>query len=167
MDSVFSTDISKPEINLSKNDKGFNFLMFIIVLIVFVIVVVPWDKLGMNQENMSGGTVAQMFAQDSQDVYLKANVDKIATGNATLFFNQPTRQLNTFQNRGQPLYSILLPDTSINPTPNMLKVSNNYVDNIINNEVHKKENKLTFSNPILTLDNVLPYKTQTKQYINS
>jgi len=168
MDSVFSTDITTPEINLGKNDKGFNFLMFIIVLIVFVIIVVPWDKLGSKKiEGMSGGTVAQMFAQDSQDVYLKGNVDNIATGNATLFFNQPTRELNTFQNRGQPMYSILLPDTNSNSSPNMLQVSNNYVNNIINNEVYKKDNKLTFSNPVLTLDNVLPSKTQTKSNVNS
>jgi hypothetical protein len=156
---------STSEIILGKNDKGFNFLMFIIVVIIFFIIVIPWDKLGSKKfEEMSGGTVAQMFAQDSQDVYLKGNVDKIATGNATLMFNQPTRQLNTFQNRGQPLYSILLPDTPMNPTANMLEVSNNYVDNIINNEVYKKENKLTFSNPVLTLDNVLPKQAKTKAY---
>lgn len=169
MDTVFSTDISTPEISLSKDDKGLNFLMFIIVLIVFVIVVVPWDKLGYkNIEGMSGGTLAQIFAQDSQDVYLKGNVDKIATTDFDLFWNQPTRQgMNTFQNRGYPLYSILLPDTPMNPTPNTLEVSNNYVDNIINNEVHKKENKLTFSNPILKLENVLPSKTQIKPDVNS
>ena len=103
MDTVFSTDISTPEISLSKDDKGLNFLMFIIVLIVFVIVVVPWDKLGYkNIEGMSGGTLAQIFAQDSQDVYLKGNVDKIATTDFDLFWNQPTRQgMNTFQNRGR------------------------------------------------------------------
>lgn len=169
MDKIFSTDISTPEISLGKNDKGFNFLMFIIVLIVFVIVVVPWDKLGSKKiEGMSGGTLAQMFAQDSQDVYLKGNVDKIATTDFDLFWNQPTRQgMNTFQNRGYPLYSVLLPDTPMNPTPNMLEVSNNYVDNIINNEVHKKENKLTFSNPVLTLENILPSKTQIKPNVNS
>lgn len=155
MDSVFSTDISKPQINIGKDDKGFNFLMFIIVLIVFVIVTVPWDKLGLQQENMSGGTVAQMFAQDSQDVYLKSNVDKLATGNFNLMFNMPTRQgMNVFQNRGYPLYSILLPDTSMNSTANMKEVSNNYVDNIINKEVYKKEEKMTFSNPVLTLNDL-------------
>ena len=109
-----------------------------------------------------------MFAQDSQDVYLKGNVDKIAKTDFDLFWNQPTRQgMNTFQNRGYPLYSVLLPDTPMNPTPNMLEVSNNYVDNIINNEVHKKENKLTFSNPVLTLENILPSKTQIKPNVNS
>lgn len=167
MDSsdLFTDNISVPKISFGKEDRGFNFLMFIIVLIVFVIIVIPWDKLGSKMlEGMSGGTMSQMFAQDSQDVYLKSNVDKIATGNATLFFNQPTRQLNTFQNRGQPLYSILLPDTPMNPTRNMLEVSNNYVDNIIGNEVHKKENSVsTFENPVLTLDNVLSEQTEKKQ----
>jgi hypothetical protein len=164
MDPVFSSqsDISPPEISLGKDDKPFIFFMFIIIIIIFVIVVIPWDKLGKKREGMSGGTIAQMFAQDSQDVYLKGNVDKLATGNFNLFWNQPTREANVFQNRGQPLYSILLPDTPMNPNPNMLEVSNNYVNNIIDNEVYKKENKLTFSNPVLTLDNVLP-----KQKINS
>jgi len=169
MSSFFSSDtnISLPEISLGKDDKSFNFLMFIIVIIVFFIVVIPWDKLGKKHEGMSGGTVAQMFAQDSQDVYLKGNVDKIATGNFDLFWNQPTRQgMNAFQNRGYPLYSILLPDTPMNPTLNMLEVSNNYVDNIIDNEVYKKENELTFSNPVLKLDDVLPVKN-AKPKINS
>lgn len=165
MSSIFSSDtnISPPEISLGKDDKSFNFLMFIIVLIVFVIVVVPWDKLSKKHEGMSGGTVAQMFAQDSQDVYLKGNVDKIATGNFDLYWNQPTRQgMNVFQNRGYPLYSILLPDTPMNPNANILEVSNNYVDNIINNEVYKKENELTFSNPVLKLDDVLPSNLKPK-----
>jgi hypothetical protein len=167
MDSVFSSEISPPEINIgNKEDKAFNFFLFIIVIITFIIVVVPWDKINSKKiEGMSGGTLAQMFAQDSQDVYLKGNVDKLATGNATLMFNQPTRQLNTFQNRGQPMYSILLPDTSMNPTNDIMEVSNNYVNNVIDNEVYRKENKLTFSNPVLTLDNVLPSKTKPK--INS
>lgn len=168
MDPVFSlqSDISQPEISLGKDDKPFIFFMFIIIIIAFVIVAIPWDKLTKKREGMSGGTMAQMFAQDSQDVYLKGNVDKLATGNFNLFWNQPTREANVFQNRGQPLYSILLPDTPMNPNPNMLEVSNNYVDNIIDNEVNRKENKLTFSNPVLTLDNVLPKQSKSKSQIN-
>ncbi len=169
MDSNFSlqSDISPPEISLGKDDKPFIFFMFIIIIIAFVIVVIPWDKLGKKREGMSGGTVAQMFAQDSQDVYLKGNVDKLSTSNFNLFWNQPTREANVFQNRGQPLYSVLLPDTPMNPYPNMLEVSNNYVDNIIDNEVNRKENKLTFSNPVLTLDNILPKSSQSKPKVNS
>jgi hypothetical protein len=169
MDPIFSSqsNISQPEINLGKDDKPFIFFMFIIIIIAFFIVVIPWDKLSKKREGMSGGTIAQMFSQDSQDVYLKGNVDKLATGNFNLFWNQPTREANVFQNRGQPLYSILLPDTPMNPTPNMLEVSNNYVNNIINNEVLRKEDKLTFSNPVLRLENVLPKSSQSKSQINS
>ncbi len=159
MDSIFTS-----QSKISLVDKSFNLFLFIIIIIVFFIIIVPWNNLCIKKEGMSGGTVAQMFAQDSQDVYLKGNVDKIATSNFDLFWNQPTRQgMNVFQNRGQPLYSILLPDTSMNPTPKMLEVSNNYVDNIYNNEVHKKENELTFENPVLTLDNVL-IKPETTRY---
>lgn len=155
MDSdLFSDNISSPEISIGKDNKGFNFLMFIILLITFIIVVVPWDKLGMSQENMSGGTVAQMFAQDSQDVYLKGNVDRLATGNFNLFWNQPTREANVFQNRGQPLYSILLPDTPKNPNPTMLEVPNNYINDIVNNKFNKKLNELRSRNQVLTLNDV-------------
>jgi len=158
MSSVFSSDISPPEFSLGKDDKAFNFFMFIIIIIIFIIIVVPWNKLGNKNEHMSGGTITQLMAQDSQDVYLKNNVDKLATGNYNLFWNQGTREANVYQNRGQPLYSIILPDSSMNPTNNVLEVSNNYIDN----KVNKKENKLTFSNPVLTLDNILP-----KPQINS
>jgi hypothetical protein len=164
MDPDFSSqsDISPPQISLGRDDKPFVFFMFIIIIIVFVIVVVPWDKLGKNTEEMTGGTISQMFAQDSQDVYLKGNIDKLATGNFNLFWNQPTRGANVFVNRGQPMYSIILSDTPMNSNPTMLADSNNYVDNIINNQVNKKEEKLTFSNPVLTLDNLL-----AKSQINS
>ena len=172
MDSVFSSqmDIFPYQNNLSKDDKSFTFFIFIVIIIGLVIFIIPWDKLGKKREGMSGGTVAQMFSQDSQDVYLKGNVDKLATGNFNLFWNQPTREANVWLNRGSPLYSILLPDTSMNPTPNMMEVSNDYVNNIINNEVLRKENKLTFKNPVLTLDNVLPKSsksTQSTSQINS
>ena len=169
MNSVFSTDISHPEINIGKNSKSFNFLMFIIfiIVVVIIIVVVPWDKLEKKREEMSGGVISQMFAQDSQDVYLKGNVDKIATGNYNLFWNQPTREANVFSNRGDPLYSILLPDTPMNPSPTMLEVSNNYVNNIIDNQVDRKIDKLTFTNPVLTTDNILPKQAQTQTYSKS
>lgn len=134
MDSNSSYDISEPSISLGKSDKAFNFFMFIILIIIFFIIVVPWDKLGLNskKEGMSGGTLTQLFAQDSQDVYLKSNVDKIATGNAFLYWGMPTRVLNTFQNRGTPLPSIYLPDTSMNPTKDPVIASNNYTDYILN-----------------------------------
>lgn len=134
MDTNSSYDISEPSISLGKSDKPFNFFLFIIIIIIFFIIIVPWDKLGLTskKEGMSGGTLTQLFAQDSQDVYLKSNVDKIATGNAFLYWGMPSRVLNTFQNRGTPLPSIYLPDTSMNPTKDPVIASNNYTDYILN-----------------------------------
>lgn len=163
MDSNSSFDISEPSISLGKSNKPFNFFMFIILIVIFFIIIVPWDKLGLNskKEGMSGGTLTQLFAQDSQDVYLKSNVDKIATGNAFLYWNMPSRVLNTFQNRGSPLPSIYLPDTSMNPTKDPIIVSNNYTDYILNKTAKsyknvdlsanksKKSNK-TIPNPLVT-----------------
>lgn len=163
MDSNSSFDISTPSISLGKSDKAFNFFMFIILIIILFIIIVPWDKLGLTNttECMSGGTLTQLFAQDSQDVYLKSNVDKLATGNAFLYWNMPSRVLNTFQNRGSPLPSIYLPDTSMNPTKDHVIASNNYTDYILNKSAKtcknvdlspnkpKKSNK-TIPNPLAT-----------------
>lgn len=165
MSSVFSPEYTEifPEISLGKDDRVFNFFILIIVLITFIIIIIPWNKIGKNKENMSGGTVAQMFAQDSQDVYLKGNVDKYATGNFTLAFNQPTRQANVQMNRGSPLYSIILPDTPMNPNPYSLEASNNYTENILND----RAKKMTFTNPVLTLKDVLPNTTNTTNTTSS
>lgn len=134
MDSTSSYDISQPSISLGKSDKAFNFFMFIVLIIIFFIIIVPWDKLGLTskKEGMSGGTLTQLFAQDSQDVYLTSNGLPIKTGSFNLFFNQPTRVANTFMNRGSPLPSIYLPDTSMNPTKDPVIASNNYTDYILN-----------------------------------
>lgn len=155
MDSTLSStqyDISKPFINLGENNKPFDFFMFIILIILFFIVTIPWNKIQFTRENMSGGTLTQLFAQDSQDVYLKGNVDKLATGNYNLFFNQPTRVANTFMNRGSPLPSFILPDTPMNPNPYAYQVSNGYTDNILN----KQAKRPTMPNPIFALENILP-----------
>lgn len=165
MDSNSSFDISEPSISLGKSDKAFNFFMFIILIIIFFIIVVPWDKLGLvsKKEGMSGGTLTQLFAQDSQDVYLTSNGMPIKTGNFNLFFNQPSRVANTFMNRGTPLPSIYLPDTSMNPTKDPVIASNNYTDYILNKTAKtcknidlnpnsnkpKKSNK-TIPNPLAT-----------------
>ena len=132
-------DTSTPSINLGKTDKPFNFFMFVLLIIAFFIIIIPWDKLSSknvkqeNREGMSGGTLTQLFAQDAQDVYLKSNVDGIATGDYNLMFNDPTRITYSFQNRGSPLPSIYLPDTSMNPNKNYPIVgSNNYVDTALN-----------------------------------
>jgi hypothetical protein len=54
---------------------------------------------------MSGGTLTQLFANDSQDTYLKSNVNQLASGNFNLYWNHPSRVANTFLNRGSPLPS--------------------------------------------------------------
>ena len=163
MDSNSSFDISEPSISLGKSDKAFNFFMFVILIIIFFIIIVPWDKLGLNskKEGMSGGTLTQLFAQDSQDMYLTSNNIDAKTGNFNLFFNQPTRVANTFMNRGTPLPSIYLPDTSMNPTKDPVIASNNYTDYILNKTAKtcknvdlspnkpKKSNK-TIPNPLAT-----------------
>lgn len=131
MDSINSSfNASEPSISFGKSDKMFNFFMFIIIIIIFFIIVVPWNSL--KKEGMSGGTLTQLMAQDSQDVYLKSNVDKLATGNFDLYWNQPTRVANTFQNRGTPLPTFILPDTPMNPNPYPIVASNNYTDYILN-----------------------------------
>ena len=167
METNTDLDITQPSISFAKSDKAFNFFMFIILIIVIFIIIIPWDKLGFHskKEGMTGGTLTQLMAQDSQDVYLKSNVDKLATGNFDLFWNQPTRVANTFMNRGTPLPSIYLPDTSMNPTKDPVIVSNNYTDYILNKtkktckyddsngnfqkQVSSKSEK-TFPNPLVT-----------------
>jgi hypothetical protein len=163
MDSNSSFDISEPSISLGKSDKAFNFFMFVILIIIFFIIIVPWDKLGLNskKEGMSGGTLNQLFAQDSQDMYLTSNNIDAKTGNAFLYWNMPSRVLNTFQNRGTPLPSIYLPDTSMNPTKDPVIASNNYTDYILNktaktcknvdlNPNKLKKSEKTIPNPLAT-----------------
>ena len=150
MDSS-SLDISGPTLNLGKTDKPFNFFMFIIVILIFFIIIIPWDKLKQKntKEGMTGGTLTQLFANDSQDVYLKTNVDKLATGNFDLFWNQPTRIANTFQNRGTPLPTFILPDTQMNPNNYPIVASNNYTDYILNQSAKIPNNSTDFINPNL------------------
>ena len=149
MDSNSSFDISTPSISLGKSDKAFNFFMFIILIIILFIIIVPWNDLGLNskKEGMSGGTLTQLFAQDSQDMYLTSNNMDAKTGNFNLFFNQPTRVANTFMNRGTPLPSIYLPDTSMNPTKDPIIASNNYTDYILNKSAKTCKNVDLNQNP--------------------
>ena len=161
---LYISEIVRPENTLNYDNTFHIFIFIFVIMIIVYFIVIFWNKLYKKQENMTGGTMTQLMAQDSQDVYLKGNVDKLATGNYNLFWNQGTREANVFQNRGQPLYSILLPDTSMNPTNNILEVSNNYVNNIIDNEVNRKENKLTFSNPVLTLNDIEPKQNETDKF---
>lgn len=102
------------------NDNNNNSIMYYIFIIIFIIIIAYLIYYFLvckndNKENMSGGTLTQMFAQDSQDVYLKGDVDRTATGNFTLYWNQPTKVANTYMNRGSPLSSYVLPATIANP----------------------------------------------------
>ena len=54
---------------MDKN-KNFSILLIILILITLCIIAIPWDSI----EKMKGGTLTQLFANDSQDVYLKSNV---------------------------------------------------------------------------------------------
>jgi len=138
-----SYNISEPHINLGISNKSFNFFMFIIIIIIFFIIIIPWNKIkNKNLEGMSGGTLTQLFANDSQDVNIKSNVDKLATGNFRMFWNEPTMITQSFQNRGTPLSTFILPDTSMNPNPYALEVSNSYTDNILNKRAKKVYPKL-------------------------
>ncbi len=149
-----SDEITTSLFGINTNNRVFNFFLLFMILVILFIIILPWNSILGCKENMSGGTLTQLFAKDSQDVYLNNNVDKIATGNWTLAFNQPTRVANTFMNRGSPLSSLILPDTSMNPNPYAYQVSNNYVDNILD----KNAKKLKFTNPVLNNQN-----TETNQ----
>lgn len=107
MESTTSSDSFFGSIyNTTKNDTT------IILILVIVLVIIYF--LSKYTEHMSGGTLTQLFAQDAQDVYLKGNVDQLATGNFMLYWNQPTRVASGYSwgngvpNRGQ-LVSTLPP----------------------------------------------------------
>lgn len=165
-----SIDIFSSPIDSSKKGRIMNFFLFFVVIIVFFIIIIPWKSL--NLETMTGGTLSQLMAQDSQDVYLTSNGGAIKTGNYTNFWNQPTKIANTYQNRGTPLPTFILPDTPMNPNPYAVVASNNYTDYILNKTakipncpgadinnlnpigstqpVKQTKSKKTFPNPILS-----------------
>ena len=94
--------------------------LFIImyILLAIVIIVVLYNYLFPMKEGMSGGTLTQLFAQDSQNTYLNSAGPKIQSGNFKLFWNQPTRVASPGgTQRGVPLSQITenLPQTPMNP----------------------------------------------------
>jgi hypothetical protein len=94
LSSTSSSDV----LNITNNS---NNTLYIILIIIAIIILYFYFNNG--KENMTGGTLTQLFANDSQDTYLKSNVDSLATGKFDLYWNQPTRIANTFLNRGSPL----------------------------------------------------------------
>jgi thiol-disulfide isomerase/thioredoxin len=73
--------------NNLKSGCDIRLIFIVVILIIFVFIFFRSNRV----ENMSPGVVTQMYAQDAQDTYLKGNVDKLATGNFLLNWNQPTR----------------------------------------------------------------------------
>lgn len=163
MDSDKNLVLISTGVGLEKN-KNTNLLMCIIIAVFIFLMFIPWDKIQNNikKENMTGGTLAQLYAKDSQDAYLNVGEKDIQAGNYTLFWNQPTRVANTFMNRGTPLSSIYLPNTSMNPTKEPIISSNKYTDNVLNKPSTSCKNKnltkivdstKTFPNPLQTFLN--------------
>lgn len=106
--------------NIVLPDKGtLTTTLFIImyILLAIVIIIVLYNYLFPMKEGMSGGTLTQLFAQDSQNAYLNSAEPKIQSGNFKLFWNQPTR----VSQRGVPTTSTIseisnnLPQTNMNP----------------------------------------------------
>ena len=148
------------EMILGDSNKTKYFIMVLFIIILAFVLLIPWNNLNnVMKEFMSNGTLTQLFANDSQDIYLKSNVDKLATGNFNLFWNQPTRVANTYLNRGSPLSSYYLPNTQMNPNPIPITVSNNYTDNLLNS-VDDSVNILNNS------DNIINYNKSSKNVKN-
>lgn len=162
MDTTNSSfNISESIINNKSNKISLFFIFIIIIIGIYFIFPRKNNKI---TEGMTGGTLTQLMAQDSQDVYLKSNVDKLATGNFDLFWNQPTRVANTFQNRGTPLPTFILPDTSMNPTKNPIIESNNYTDYILNKSAKTIPNPL-FTKQTQDLETINGEKIQESDYL--
>ena len=117
-------------------------ILLIVIIIILVIIYFNLYYFSTHKlENMTNGTLTQLFANDVQDTYLKGNVDKYATGNYTLFWNQPTKMANTLQNRGQ---SLILPNVS----PSKNKENNENEENLIlpKEVVNPNISKLAYEN---------------------
>jgi hypothetical protein len=124
LSSTSSSDIQK---------NGDNNLYIIIIVIIIIIAI--YYFFNVKVENMTGGTLTQLFANDAQDTYIKSNVDELATGKFNLFWNQPTRIANTFLNRGSPV-----PATYLLPNNNEISM-----DNIINSDT-EEVNDILYTN---------------------
>ena len=77
------------------------FVNIFILLLVIILIFVIYKSFFNNQENMSAGTLTQLYANDAQDTYLSSTVGDTATGDFQLFWNHPTRLTNDVPLRGQ------------------------------------------------------------------
>lgn len=165
-------------VNVNDNNKNsimyYIFILIVIAIIAYLIYLFIIYEKDNRRENMSGGTLTQMFAQDSQDVYLKGNVADTATGNFTLYWNQPTKVANTYMNRGSPLSSYVFPSTITNPNiPIGISTeldganidiknikpeidSNNYIESIKNPYIHINKPNIFGSDKITEIMNENP-----------
>lgn len=104
-------------INLGDLTYGSVILCIIIIIAVILFVRRVFNINGNIREGMSGGTLTQLFAQDTQNTNLNGVSNDISSGNFDFFFNQPTRVASGTQ-RGTPLNQVTLPNTSMNPMKN-------------------------------------------------
>jgi hypothetical protein len=96
---------------------GFIIGYILIAIIIIVVIYSFFNKPVLRKEGMSGGTLTQLFAQDSQNSYINSASPGIQSGNFNLKFGQPSMVASGTQ-RGTPLPAIRLPHTSMNPNLN-------------------------------------------------
>lgn len=110
-------------VNLENLHNDFIYNAMIIFFIIIIILII-YNVYNYNSdsdkdaiyltENMTNGTLTQLYANDAQDVNLKSNVDNLATGNFLLNWNNSTRLTNRIPNRGQ----LVVPNDSVDDNNN-------------------------------------------------
>lgn len=131
-------DNQSNDIGVKSDKQPCNYVLLIIIFIV-VLLVIFWFNSSFNPkydrdnkdnkndklEHMTGGTLTQMFANDSQDVNIKSGINNLASGDFNLYWNQPTRVAYTYPNRGGLLPSTIVPIVSAienGNTPNSVDI---------------------------------------------
>ena len=93
-------------VNFTPSNNNEIFITYLIIIFIILIIVLIFynlfhDVKTNKQENMTNGTLTQLFANDAQDMHLKGNIDQYASGDFQLNWNHPTRLTNTMTNRGK------------------------------------------------------------------
>lgn len=99
-------------------------IFFFISIIVLILYNLSYNDKTNKQENMTNGTLTQLFANDTQDMYLKSNIDKYASGDFQLNWNHPTKLTNGMTNRGKLYNRDILVNNPIELTKNNLDDDN-------------------------------------------
>lgn len=94
-----------------------NIIIYIFIIAIIIIVIIRIFSPNM-LEGMSGGTLTQLFAQDSQNNNINSASPGIQSGDFDLYFNNPTHITNGGTQRGSPMPKIALPDTDMSPMKN-------------------------------------------------